>query len=287
MSASSVPGKDANAAVVRNADKIGVPKPVVGDKGMKLKPDNLTVSKMLDSLRLANKADSVSFARKADSLLMANRADSMRVARVADSLRLAMQAENLRAKSRSDSLRMALRSDSLRLANKADSLRIAKNAESLRLANKADSLRIAGKADSLRIAAKPRISNALYSDNAAEAHYVVLVLDKVDPVYATEARNAFNRYHRESYRGRNIEVTTTPLNDDTRFVLLSGFENASAAIDYVSSTRKLTETEIIPWLTPQKYSFIIITGLNLDVLKSNKDLESYRKFLKQVYPTKF
>lgn len=143
------------------------------------------------------------------------------------------------------------------------------------------------KADSLQIITKPAATNLAYTNDPAQPHYVVLVLDRVDPVYATEARNAFSRYHRERYNNKNIEISALTLNDDTRFVLLKNFENASVALDYILKTKKLTQSDIIPWLTVEKYSFIMITESNLELLKTKKDISSYKKFLNEAYPGQF
>lgn len=150
-----------------------------------------------------------------------------------------------------------------------------------------DNKLLKGKADSLQIIKKPAINKTAYSRNDAEAHFVVFVLDKVDPVYATEAVNAFNRYHRENYTGQVIEITSLPLNDEVKLLLFKNFENAAVALDYVQKTRKRTENEIIPWLTAQKYSFVILAESNLDVLQNTKDINAYKKWLTDSYPGLF
>ncbi|MEJ7737377.1 MAG: tetratricopeptide repeat protein [Chitinophagaceae bacterium] len=144
-----------------------------------------------------------------------------------------------------------------------------------------------GKADSLQIVKKPDYIKTAYSRNDAEAHYVVFVLDKVDPVYATEAVNAFNRYHRENYTGQAIEITSLALTGEVKLLLFKNFENAATALDYVQRARKRTENEIIPWLTAQKYSFAILAESNLEVLQNTKDITSYKKWLTDSYPGLF
>ena len=166
-----------------------------------------------------------------------------------------------------------------------------KNAEAKRLADSTARQDLAKnkkiKTDTARAADRPVVTSLVYSNRPAEAHYVVLVLEKVDPVYATEARNAFNRYHRENYTDKNIATASFSLTDDTKLLLINNFENASSAMSYVDKTQKLTQTEIIPWLTAQKYSFLLISTSNLEILKSTKDVTSYRDFLKELYPGKF
>ncbi len=143
------------------------------------------------------------------------------------------------------------------------------------------------KTDTVQAVSKAKVANANYTDNAAESHYVAIVLDKVDPVYVAEARNAFNRYNRERYNGKPIDTSPYTLSDDTKLVVMSGFPDAAAALDYVEKTRLVSQTEIVPWLNAQKYSFILISSSNLEVLKTKKNVPAYKLFLKQLYPTKF
>jgi hypothetical protein len=120
-----------------------------------------------------------------------------------------------------------------------------------------------------------------------QPHRVALVMDKVDPVYVNEAKNAFARYHKEKYADKPLEITPMPLTDDTRFMLIGPFDNAAAALDYIDKTRKLAATDIIPWMPAAKYSFILVSDPNLEVLKNNRDLPQYKKFLGQHFPGLF
>ena len=119
------------------------------------------------------------------------------------------------------------------------------------------------------------------------AHTVMLVLSKVDPVYVTEAGNAFNRYNKESYYSQQLTVGNTALDDTSRLVLIRGFDKAATAIEYVEKARKLAPSEILPWLPVGKYSFYIITDQNLQTLQANKDMINYKKFLSVYFPGKF
>jgi tetratricopeptide (TPR) repeat protein len=125
------------------------------------------------------------------------------------------------------------------------------------------------------------------TNNAEIPHYVAIVMNKVDPVYVNEARNAFNRYNREQYAAKGYIVNNQAINDDIKVVLIGMFQNANSAIEYIDKTRKLAVSEIIPWLPANKYSFTIITDNNLEVLKNTKDVEAFKKFLQQSYPGKF
>ncbi|MBX3255098.1 MAG: tetratricopeptide repeat protein [Chitinophagaceae bacterium] len=126
-----------------------------------------------------------------------------------------------------------------------------------------------------------------YSYNASDAHYVVIVLNRVDVVYINEAKNAFSRYNRETYYGQPIEIAIQPLDEDNKLLLLSGFADMSSAIEYVEKAKKVAGSQVVPWLAANKYSFTIISEPNLQVLKDKKDLEQYKNFVETNYPVQF
>jgi hypothetical protein len=116
---------------------------------------------------------------------------------------------------------------------------------------------------------------------------VVLVLTKVDPVYVTESKNAFDRYNRENFYGRNYESSKQDLSDTTKLMVIRGFDNTAAALAYLDKAGNAAPREIIPWLPANKYYFIVIDERNLEILKANKDMQLYRKFLSVYAPEKF
>ncbi len=131
---------------------------------------------------------------------------------------------------------------------------------------------------------KPITVPSNYTRNPEQAHLVLFVMDKVDPVYVTEARNAFNRYNKETFSGRSIESINFSLNDDVKLLLFQPFQNAAAAFAYADNVKKMAAKNIIPWLKPEKYSIIMISEENLELLKTRKDMGTYRKFLAEAYP---
>ena len=134
---------------------------------------------------------------------------------------------------------------------------------------------------------KPQpVTNGTFSFVAEEPQNVVMILDKVDPVYVSEARNAFNRYNRENFAAQTINITKDPFDKDKNFLTFSNFANADAAIKYADRLKKNAPAEV-SWLPANKYSFVIISDANLQVLKANKDLAGYIKLLNTKYPGKF
>jgi hypothetical protein len=140
--------------------------------------------------------------------------------------------------------------------------------------------------DSLRV--KPPVAFASAFIAAPEKpHAVALIMNKVDPVYVTESKNAFDRYNRENYYGKHFDINTVILSDSIKIVMINGFENANAALAYMEKAGKIAGREILPWLPADKYTFIIIDDQNLATLQSNQDIQAYRKFLSVYFPGKF
>ena len=108
---------------------------------------------------------------------------------------------------------------------------------------------------------------------------------KSDSVYVNEAKVAFQRFNSSnSFSSKNIVKDT--LNSKNNLLVFSSFENAEDATNYLDKIKKAAPAQI-SWLAASKYSFIIIHEENLNKLKSNKDLETYKKLLNNQYPGKF
>jgi tetratricopeptide (TPR) repeat protein len=152
---------------------------------------------------------------------------------------------------------------------------------------KADSGLVSKKRPDSLQAKIPAAFASAFSSAPEKPHAVALIMDKVDPVYVTESKNAFDRYNRENYYGKHFEINQVALSDSIKIVLINGFENAAAALAYLDKAGKVAGREILPWLPANKYSFIIIDDQNLAILQSNKDIPAYRKFLSAYFPDKF
>lgn len=126
-----------------------------------------------------------------------------------------------------------------------------------------------------------------YSFNVADTQFVAVILEKVDPIFVTESRNAFSRFNQERFSADRIIIGTQKISDQYEFLLFGPFSNASDAVGYIDKTRPLTASRIIPWLAADKYSFLIISGNNLRILMNTKDLAGYRAFMHEVFPDKF
>ncbi len=132
----------------------------------------------------------------------------------------------------------------------------------------------------------PPVSNGTFTFDPLTPQYVVMLLNKVDPVYSNEAKNAFVRYSREKFRLLNLEITKDTLDTERTLLVFTQFENADAAISFMDKIKKDAPSEV-SWLPEDKYSFYIISSTNLDLLKGNKNLANYLELLNKKYPGKF
>ncbi len=125
---------------------------------------------------------------------------------------------------------------------------------------------------------------SVYDFRVEAPHSVVVVLTRVDPVYVSESRNAFNRYNMEKYYNTKIDINNVSLNDSVKLVVMSGFDDAAVAREYMQKIQSIAATQIVPWLPAAKYSFILISNSNIEVLKKRQDLDEYRKFQEKYFP---
>jgi TolA-binding protein len=133
---------------------------------------------------------------------------------------------------------------------------------------------------------QPKVYSVYKYDSAAK-QYAMIILDKVDPVFVSEAKNAFDRYNKEVYYNNVFDMDIKELDADRKLILIGGFANQQAVVDYVQKARRIAPSEIVPWLKGDKYSFSIMTDANLNLLLSKKDLKEYKLFLDQNLPGKF
>ncbi len=132
----------------------------------------------------------------------------------------------------------------------------------------------------------PSMTNGVFTIQPDKPHYILMVLDKVDPVYVNEAKNAFTRYNRQNYGSTPISINKEVLNADKSVLVFLSFADADAALSYYDKLKKAAAEEV-SWLQANKYSFLIITENNFQLLKQNKDVDGYRSLLRTQYPGRF
>jgi len=159
--------------------------------------------------------------------------------------------------------------------------------EVARLRHQSDSIQTAVnklKADTAQLLAKVRSSNSAFAYTPDKPHSVMILMDKVDPVYVTETRTAFSRYNQENFYGQPLTIDNSSVSDTLKLVVISSFPNAAAAQEYMHKAQAAAPRDIVPWLPANKYSFYIISGPNLELLLNSRDMPAYKRFDKLVNP---
>ena len=135
------------------------------------------------------------------------------------------------------------------------------------------------------VANKPIIS--AYTFKPDDKYYAAVILTKVDMVWVNETKNAFNIYNRGKYYNKQFEYTVTPLNPEYKILLIGNFDNAQTAAEYVQTVKPVSNSQIVPWLAADKYSFTVISAANLEILKTQQDIGLYKQFIEKNLPGKF
>ena len=132
----------------------------------------------------------------------------------------------------------------------------------------------------------PPLSSGPFVIAVNAPHHVLMVLDKVDPVYINEAKNAFTRYNRENYYSLPLTINKDAIDAERNLLVISTFPDAASALLYYDKIKRSAASEV-SWLPANKYSFLIITDENLQLLKSNKNLAGYKALLNTQFPNRF
>lgn len=136
------------------------------------------------------------------------------------------------------------------------------------------------------IKALPSMVSGAFKWETDKPHLVIMILEKVDAVYVNEAKNAFVRYNKENYAGRPININKDALDANRSLLVFDSFSSPEDAVQYYDKIKKAASVEV-SWLQANKYSFLVISANNLQLLKSNKDMNAYKTLLNNLYPGKF
>lgn len=131
------------------------------------------------------------------------------------------------------------------------------------------------------------IAPETYDFNASDSQYVAIALYKVDPIFVSEARNAFNRFNQERYYGQKLPINVIRVNETEQILLIGPFINAAEASTYTDKNRSLAASRIMPWLTTDKYSFSIISPKNLTLLRKKGETTTYWQLVRKLFPDKY
>lgn len=141
-----------------------------------------------------------------------------------------------------------------------------------------------------KLAAPPSISinsNKGFIYEATDAHFVMVYLNNIDKVFASEAKGAFEEYNRSKISFRNIPVKIENVQTANPYILIGPFTNAGKAVDYVDIVKPITATQIISFIPVNKYGYSIISAANLALVQQQNNLADYLQFINNILPGKF
>lgn len=125
-----------------------------------------------------------------------------------------------------------------------------------------------------------------YIYNASEPYVVMIYFDKVDPIYISEAKIAFDRYNASSHSSETIKVNIFEGDGIVGWMDLGPYPDVASVLSYFDELKQ-NSRQIIPWLATDKYSFLLISQTNLEILKQRKNIEEYKLFIRQYIKDKF
>jgi len=128
---------------------------------------------------------------------------------------------------------------------------------------------------------------ATYQFNASDSQFVAIALYKVDPVFVSEARNAWNRFNQERYYNQKLPISVIRVNESEQILIMGPFANAAEASTYTDRNRPLASSRVTPWLETSKFSFAIISRDNLDLLLKKGETATYWQMLRNLFPDKY
>jgi len=125
-----------------------------------------------------------------------------------------------------------------------------------------------------------------FFNNPNEPHYAVLLLDNVDNVFINETVISFNKYNKEKLGNNVLNVRSLKLNAQYHLILIGPLSNAPNGISYIDDVKPQT-IKILPWLPTFKFTYSLIGISNLEILKANNNMDTYKVFLKKTFVGKF
>ncbi len=126
-----------------------------------------------------------------------------------------------------------------------------------------------------------------YIFDTTKTYTVLVVYNKVDVMWMGEAKKAFERYNKEYHNAKALTVVNDVVSDTIRVTTIANFDNATKAYAYLSEIKTYARSEILNWLTTDKYSFSLISNENLDILRKVNNWKEYDLFIKKMMPNKF
>jgi hypothetical protein len=114
----------------------------------------------------------------------------------------------------------------------------------------------------------------------------MLLFENIDPVYKSEAQNAFQRFNSKTRGAEEVKSQLHNPNDEFSWLQIGPFPAMASTLGYYDDVTANIKS-IIPWLSPEKYQLLIMSEKNMDTFKVRKDVSEYLLFIRQYIKGKF
>ncbi len=125
-------------------------------------------------------------------------------------------------------------------------------------------------------AAAPEV---VYLTNKATPHAVLVAYPKSSPAFRN-LKAQLSNYHRAQMSSENLTVSSLLFGSDTELVLVKGFEDSRAAMQYETKLR--TPTSPLAQMAGA-YQLVVISLENIPIFYQAKDLAGYQAFYQRAY----
>ncbi len=125
-----------------------------------------------------------------------------------------------------------------------------------------------------------------YIYSSDEPYVVLMYFNAVDPIYISESKIAFTRYNNTSHSGEGLTIQIYEGGADNNWLELGVFADVTGILGYMDELKQNAK-QIVPWLPADKYHFLVISQRNLEMLKTRKNIEEYKLFIRQYIKDKF
>ncbi len=126
----------------------------------------------------------------------------------------------------------------------------------------------------------------VYIYNANEPYVVLMYFDEVDPIYISESKTAITRYNSSSHSSETITINIFDGGKDANWLDIGTYTDVTSILSYMEELKQ-NARQIVPWLPADKYNFVVISVRNLELLKTRKNIEEYKTFIRQYIKDKF
>ena len=133
---------------------------------------------------------------------------------------------------------------------------------------------------------KPAVNATQFVFDTLQPYTLIVVYNNLDALFLNEANRAFEKYNKDYHAAKNLTVNSTSFGANSNASIIASFNNGSIAYEYLKEVKKYAKSEILTWLTTDKYYFTLISNTNLLKLNASQNLAEYEGFIKKMMPGK-